>query len=341
MSPQPTAAQPSAPTLEMVAAVAGVSRSTVSRVVNASPRVTAEAVEAVTAAIEQLGYVPNRAARSLASRRTFTIALVIPENTARFFADPYFASVIQGVAMYLSGTDYTLTLLIASEADPEKTRRYLQGGNVDGALILSHHRDDRSYVQLARTLPVVFGGRPMSQEGPDNYIVDVDNVAASVQATQYLVDHGRRRIATITGPQNMAAGLDRLEGWRRVLAQNGIADDLVEEGDFTPAGGEAAMTKLLARGIPFDGIFVASAQMAAGALGVLGKHGLAVPQDVAITTMDNDYYAKNSTPPLTTIDQPAGTQGAKIAEVLVQLINGEHVEKLTLIPTELIERESV
>jgi DNA-binding LacI/PurR family transcriptional regulator len=166
-------------------------------------------------------------------------------------------------------------------------------------------------------------------------------VAASVQATQYLVDHGRRRIATITGPQNMAAGLDRLEGWRQVLAQNSIADDLVEEGDFTPAGGEAAMTKLLERGIPFDGIFVASAQMAAGALGVLGKHGLAVPRDVAITTMDNDYYAKNATPPLTTIDQPAGTQGAKIAEVLVQLINGEHVEKLTLIPTELIERESV
>jgi DNA-binding LacI/PurR family transcriptional regulator len=308
----------------MVAAVAGVSRSTVSRVVNASPRVTPEAVEAVTAAIEQLGYVPNRAARSLASRRTFTIALVIPENTARFFADPYFASVIQGVAMYLSGTDYTLTLLIASETDPEKTRRYLSGGNVDGALILSHHRDDRSYVQLARTLPVVFGGRPMSQEGPDNYIVDVDNVAASVRATQYLIDHGRRRLATITGPQNMAAGLDRLEGWRQVLA-----------------GGEAAMTRLLARGIPFDGIFIASAQMAAGALGVLGKHGLTVPGDVSITTMDNDYYAKNAVPPLTTIDQPAGTQGAKIAEVLVQLINGEHVDKLTLIPTELIERESV
>ena len=121
----------------MVAAAAGVSRSTVSRVINDSPKVTPEAFAAVKAAIDKLGYVPNRAARILASRRTLSIALVIPENTAKFFADPYFATVVQGVAMYLSETDYTLTLLIAAENDAEKTRRYLQAGNVDGAIILS------------------------------------------------------------------------------------------------------------------------------------------------------------------------------------------------------------
>jgi DNA-binding LacI/PurR family transcriptional regulator len=335
------AEQKSAPTLEMVASLAGVSRSTVSRVVNASPRVAPEALEAVNEAIAQLGYVPNRAARSLASRKTLTIALVIPENTAKFFADPYFASVVQGVAMYLSNTDYTLTLIIASEADPEKTRRYLQGGNVDGALVLSHHRDDRSYVQLAQSLPVVFGGRPMSQEGPDNYIVDVDNVAASRVATERLIARGRTRIATITGPQNMAAGIDRVEGWRGALSGAGLSDDLLEVGDFTPEGGADAMTRLLDRGVEFDGIFVASAQMASGALGVLAKNGIRVPEDVSMITMDNDYFAKNSTPPLTTIDQPATVQGTTIAEVLVRLMNGETVEKLTIIPTELIERDSV
>lgn len=333
--------QKAAPTLEMVAARAGVSRSTVSRVVNASPRVTPEALKAVNAAIAELGYVPNRAARTLASRRTLTIALVIPENTAKFFADPYFASVVQGVALYLSTTDYTLTLIIASEADPDKTRRYLQGGNVDGALVLSHHKDDRSYVQLARSLPVVFGGRPMSQEGEDNYIVDVDNVAASKVATQHLVDHGRRRIATITGPQNMAAGIDRVEGWRAALVEAGLEDDLVEVGDFTPEGGAEAMTRLLERGETFDGIFVASAQMASGALGVLAKKGIRVPDDLSMITMDNDYFSKNSTPPLTTIDQPATVQGTKIAEVLVRLMKGETVQKLTIIPTELIERASI
>jgi LacI family transcriptional regulator len=324
----------------MVAALAGVSRSTVSRVVNSSPQVTPEVVEAVNAAIASLGYVPNRAARSLASRKTDSIALVIPENTAKFFADPYFASVIQGVATFLSKTEYTLTLLIASETDPQKTRRYLRGGNVDGALVLSHHSDDHSYVELGKTLPIVFGGRPMAQGGP-NYVVDVDNVAAASTAVQYLVDHGKTSIATIAGPQDMAAGLDRLEGWRTTLEAAGLPSALFEAADFTPAGGALAMQRILATGQPFDGLFAASAQMASGALGVLRDHGLSVPGDVGVTTIDDDYYAKNATPPLTTVDQPSMQQGAKMAEVLVRMIDGETVETLTIMPTRLIERASV
>jgi LacI family transcriptional regulator len=324
----------------MVAALAGVSRSTVSRVVNSSPQVTPEVVEAVNAAIASLGYVPNRAARSLASRKTDSIALVIPENTAKFFADPYFASVIQGVATFLSKTEYTLTLLIASETDPQKTRRYLRGGNVDGALVLSHHSDDHSYVELGKTLPIVFGGRPMAQGGP-NYVVDVDNVAAASTAVQYLVDHGKTSIATIAGPQDMAAGLDRLEGWRTTLEAAGLPSALFEAADFTPAGGALAMQRILATGQRFDGLFAASAQMASGALGVLRDHGLSVPGDVGVTTIDDDYYAKNATPPLTTVDQPSMQQGAKMAEVLVRMIAGETVETLTIMPTHLIERASV
>jgi LacI family transcriptional regulator len=324
----------------MVAALAGVSRSTVSRVVNSSPQVTPEVVEAVNAAIASLGYVPNRAARSLASRKTDSIALVIPENTAKFFADPYFASVIQGVATFLSKTEYTLTLLIASETDPQKTRRYLRGGNVDGALVLSHHSDDHSYVELGKTLPIVFGGRPMAQGGP-NYVVDVDNVAAASTAVQYLVDHGKTSIATIAGPQDMAAGLDRLEGWRTTIEAAGLPSALFEAADFTPPGGALAMQRILATGQPFDGLFAASAQMASGALGVLRDHGLSVPGDVGVTTIDDDYYAKNATPPLTTVDQPSMQQGAKMAEVLVRMIDGETVDTLTIMPTRLIERASV
>lgn len=330
-----------APTLEMVARVAGVSRSTVSRVVNGSPNVTADVIAAVTEAIDELGYVPNRAARSLASRRTHAVALVIPENTAKFFADPYFASVIQGVAMYLATTDYTLSLLIASETETEKTRRYLQGGNVDGALILSHHSDDRSYVQLSRRMPVVFGGRPMSDDSTETYYVDVDNVAAARTATQHLIDRGKTRIATISGPHDMASGLDRLEGWRSALAAAGLESDLHEEGDFTPPSGEAAMRRLLARGEAFDALFAASAQMASGALIALREAGLRVPDDIAIVSIDNDYYAKNALPPLTVVDQPSIRQGSTMAEVLVRLIDGDDVPKSTIIPTSLVERGSV
>jgi len=331
----------SAPTLEMVAALAGVSRSTVSRVVNDSPKVTPEALAAVNAAIEKLGYVPNRAARSLASRRTQAIALVIPENTAKFFADPYFASVIQGAAMRLAETDYTLTLLIASETDPEKTRRYLQAGNVDGALILSHHSDDRSYVALSRTLPVVFGGRPARHDdGPDPVYVDVDNTAAARAVTELLIASGRRRIATIAGPANMTAGLDRLSGFTAALRDAGLPTDLVEHGDFTPASGASAMERLLDRGEPIDGLFAASAQMADGALSVLRTRGLVVPRDLGVVTFDDDYFAQRATPPLTTVDQDEGEVGVTMAELLMRAIEGEDVPRVTMMPTRLIDRSS-
>jgi DNA-binding LacI/PurR family transcriptional regulator len=329
-----------APTLEMVAAIAGVSRSTVSRVINDSPKVTPEALAAVRAAIEQLGYVPNRAARSLASRRTQSIALVIPENTARFFADPYFATVIQGAAMYVATTEYTLTLLIAAESDAEKTRRYLQAGNVDGALVLSHHSDVLSYLELARAIPVVFGGRPMSNEGNSAYYVDVDNVAASREVAANLVQRGRRRIGTIAGPQDMAAGLDRLEGWRLAMADAGLADDVIEYGDFSPDSGAAAMTRLLDRGIQLDGLFIASAQMASGAMRVLRDRGLSVPEDVGVVTFDNDYFAQTSRPALTTIEQPTTEVGRTMISMLIRRIDGLHVDTVTMMPTRLIDRGS-
>ncbi|CAN5165980.1 LacI family DNA-binding transcriptional regulator [soil metagenome] len=332
--------QAGAPTLEAVAAAAGVSRSTVSRVINASPKVTAEAIAAVELAIEQLGYVPNRAARILAGRRTFSIALVIPENTARFFADPYFATVVQGVAMHLSSTEYTLTLLIAAENDAEKTRRYLQAGNVDGAIILSHHSDDRSYVALARSTPVVFGGRPMSAEGPGAYYVDVDNVDAARAVSARLVTAGRHTIATIAGPQNMAAGLDRLKGWQNAMREAGRDPELIEFGDFTPASGADAMARILAREPQIDGVFVASAQMASGAMTVLRDRGIRVPDEVGVVTFDNDYFAESSHPPLTTVEQPTVEVGRRMATVLLRLIDGEDVPTVTMLPTTVIERRS-
>ena len=328
------------PTLEMVAAIAGVSRSTVSRVINDSPKVTPEALAAVQAAIEQLGYVPNRAARSLASRRTQSIALVIPENTARFFADPYFATVIQGAAMYVSTTEYTMTLLIAAEGDGEKTRRYLQAGNVDGALVLSHHSDDMSYLDLARSIPVVFGGRPMSHEGDSAYYVDVDNVSASREVVAKLMEHGRRHIATIAGPQDMAAGLDRLEGWRLAMADAGLPAEYIEYGDFSPESGAAAMTRMLDGGAKFDGLFVASAQMASGAMQVLRDRGLSVPGDVGVVTFDNDYFAQTSRPALTTIEQPTTEVGRTMISMLIRRIEGQHVDTVTMMPTTLIDRGS-
>lgn len=330
-------------TLEGVAALAGVSKSTASRVINGSPRVTEQAVMRVNAAIAQLRYVPNRAARNLVRRRTQMIALVIPERTAAFFADPYFAEVIQGAAMYASSTDYTLTLLIESEADAEKTHRFLQSGSVDGALLLSHHSSSATYLELSRSLPVVFGVRPLDDIDFEAHTVDVDNVAAATLATQRLIDRGCTRLATITGPMSSTAGRDRLAGWRATLEAAGLADsalELVEEGDYTPASGAAATERLLARGVEFDGLFVASAQMASGALSVLREHGLSVPGDVAVSTIDNNSFSTDTKPQLTTVDLHTSKKGAEMVKALLALIAGEPVEQETRISIELVERGS-
>jgi len=331
---------PRTPTLEMVAAAAGVSRATVSRVVNGSTSVTPEILQAVNDAIVLLDYVPNRMARSLASRRTDVIALIVPESTSTVFADPFFAPVVRGVARTLGETDYTLNLLIASESRPEKTRRYLLGGNVDGALVVSHHAEDHSYVGLGSALPIVFGGRPVNPDVSDSYYVDVDNRASARTATEHLVSIGRRRIATIAGRQDMPAGLDRLEGWQAALTDAGLEPGPVAYGAFTQASGAEAAEQLLATGSGFDGLFVANDQMAAGAVQALQARGLRIPEDVAVVGYDDDTFASSLTPPLTTIHQPSADLGAGMADVLVRLIAGEAPPRRTIIPTRLVLRGS-
>jgi DNA-binding LacI/PurR family transcriptional regulator len=330
------------PTLEMVAARAGVSRATASRVVNGSPRVTAEVTKAVKAAIDELNYVPNRAARSLASRHTQVIALVIPESTAMVFADPFFASIVQGVAMYLATTEYTLNMMIAVESKPDKTRRYLMGGNVDGALIVSHHSGDHSYAHLEKSLPVVFAGRPlMPDEQGGSYFVGVDDIAGERGAIEHLISRGRRSIAVIAGPQDMPPGLDRLEGWRQAVRDYGLdTTTLVEYGDFTPVSGADAMRRLLSRGIPIDAVVAANDQMAVGAYTAIRESGLRIPDDVAVVGFDDNYFGLTATPPLTTVHQPSVELGTTMAEVLVKLIEGQPVEQVTILPTNLIVRQS-
>jgi DNA-binding LacI/PurR family transcriptional regulator len=328
------------PTLLAVAQRAKVSRSTASRVINGSPQVTEEAVRAVTAAIAELNYVPNRVARSLARRSTQTIAMVIPQHTSKFFADPYFAAVIQGAALHVSSTDYTLTLLIESDDDPEKTRRFLEGGNVDGALILSHYSRDADYVSLSRILPVVFGVRPLSTDDGPYYVVDVDNVEAAAIPTRHLVAKGRTRVAMIGAPLGMSAGLDRREGWCSTLAAAGLAEGPFEEGDLTPAGGAAAMERLLDLGRPIDALVAASAQMAYGAVEVLKERGFAIPGDIAVATIDDNFFSTSARPPLTSVDLNTDTKGAVMAQTLLSIIAGDEVDRFTTTPVELIVRAS-
>lgn len=326
-------------TIEEVAARAGVSRSTVSRVVNGSTSVSPAALEAVQRAIEELQYVPNRAARSLASRQTRAIALVIPEDTDRFFGDPFFGSIVAGISDVIGESDYVMNMLIASDDASAKALGYLRSGSVDGAIVASHHTSDTFIDRLGDAVPVVYGGRP-ARVRPTDHFVDVDNVRGGRDATAYLLDRGHRRLATIAGPADMPAGIDRLQGFREALADAGLEPVAVEDGDFTEAGGAAAMRRILASGDLPQALFVASDLMARGAYTALREHGHQPGRDVAIIGFDDSAVATSLVPALTTVRQPSHDQGRQMATMLLDVLAGRATAHTAILPTEIIERAS-
>lgn len=333
------------PTLEMVAERAGVGRGTVSRVINGSSQVSPRTREAVHTAIAELGYSPNQAARTLVTRRTDTIALVVSESRDRLFADPFFADIIRGVSSVLHERDLQLMLTTArGEAEHKRVGEYLSGSHVDGALLVSQHRDDPLTSRLAESgVPVVHGGRPYSPAQPAPFCVDIDNLTGARLATQHLLDSGRRQVATITGPQDMNAGVERLRGYHESMAAAGreVDERLIVQGDFSVEGGAEAMARLLDQGGDPDAVFVGSDMMAVGAIRALRERGLRVPEDIALVGFDDTLMAQHSDPALTTVHQPTVQMGQEMARLLVDVAiprTGE--SEVVLLDTHLVVRDS-
>ncbi|MFC6287419.1 LacI family DNA-binding transcriptional regulator [Nocardioides sp. GCM10027113] len=332
-----------APTLEEVARAAGVSRATASRAINGGTRVSPRAQAAVAAAVRSLGYSPNPAARSLVTRRTDSVAVVVPEPDERVFSDPFFSLTLRSVHRVLDEHGLQMVLLLARRGTAAKqTLRYLSGRPVDGALITSHHRDDGLAGHLADIgLPCVFGGRPWDHADRVSW-VDVDQAEGGRLAAEALLQRGRRVLATISGPDDMTAAADRLAGWQQALATAGVDASRVASGDFTEEGGEAAARRLLADHPDIDGIFAASDLMAAGALRVLAELGRRVPEDVAVVGFDDVGGAEHTRPPLTTLRNPVAEMAEEATRMLLRQINGEGPETPVrlVMPTRLVRRES-
>ncbi|MFJ8141409.1 LacI family DNA-binding transcriptional regulator [Streptomyces sp. NPDC096013] len=341
-----------APTLEDVAREAGVSRATVSRVVNGIRNVDPEIQEVVRRAIERTGYAPNRAARSLVTRRAETVALVVSgagditeagQDTfaTRVFADPFFGRVVGGIVGFLRPRSMHPVLMFAESAEArEEVLTYLRQGRADGALVVSTHSDDPLPALLADArLPAVLFARP-SRPVPLSY-VDLAHRDGGRLAAEHLLARGCRRPATVCGPLDVAASQERLAGFRDTLARHGHPHVPVAEGEFTLDSGLAAMSDLLTRRPGLDGVFAANDLMAQGACQAVRQQGLRVPEDVAVVGFDDSSVAVTCHPRLTTIRQPVEEMAAEMARLLDEHIHGVRTEATSVVfDPELVVRES-
>ncbi|GAA1355074.1 LacI family DNA-binding transcriptional regulator [Streptomyces beijiangensis] len=337
------------PTLEEVAARAGVGRGTASRVINGSPRVSDRTREAVQAAVDELGYVPNRAARALAANRTDAIALVVPEPETRFFAEPYFSDIVRGVGSAMADTDMQLLLtLVGSDRERARLAQYLAAHRVDGVLLVSVHADDPLPDLLEQLdIPAVISGRRSDHETLPS--VDSDNLEGARGAVAHLISRGRRTIAHITGRLDVYGAQCRVEGYRKALATAGLDSDeqLMVSGDFTEEGGRRAMARLLDHRPDLDAVFAGSDVMAAGARQVLRERGLTIPGDVALIGYDDSAIARHMDPPLTSVRQPIEEMGRAMARLLLSEIAARRPGEVRplqrpqiVLPTELVTRFS-
>jgi DNA-binding LacI/PurR family transcriptional regulator len=330
------------PTLADVARVAGVSIATASRVLNGFPRVSPERRKQVESAMLALGYARQRAARASSSRHTGSIALVVCEEVPRLFTDPYFPRITAGVGRELTAVGVQLVLLTVPATDDYQAPvvRYLDGGHVDGALVVGMH--GRRPLDLDWLgIPVVFGGRPVQAGRARLPYVDADNQGGARLATQRLLDGGRQTVATVAGPRPRSCPADRLLGYRQAMTRAGRYDEsLVVCGDFGQASGEYATSRLLSRRPDIDGIFAASDMMAVGALRALRRAGRKVPGDVAVVGFDDLPISCWTDPPLTTVRQPVEEMGARMTAELLAMIDGAAPRRSTVLDTELVARKS-
>ena len=327
--------------LEQIAKLSGVSRSTVSRVINNDPNVSDVTRDKVMQVVKRVNYTPNAAARGLAAGRTHVLGLVIPTGVAALFSDPYFPILIQGVSSACNAREYSVMLWLAEpEYERRQIRQIMYSGLVDGVIVSSMLLND-SLVQalFEGDLPFMLVGRHPTDNRAS--YVDADNIGGAREAVTHLLRLGRTRVATITGPQNMTAGVDRLTGYLAALRDRGVVSDpsLIAEGDFTEAGGYRAMQQLLAHRP--DALFAGSDIMAIGAMRALREASLRVPEDVAVVGFDDVPQSAHSDPPLTTVRQPIYRLGSTSVDSLLDLLEyPDSSPRRIVLPTELVVRSS-
>lgn len=306
-----------------VAVVAGISRGTVSRVLNGEPYVSEEARMAVNKAIKEVGYVPNTAARNLVRQRSQAVGLLVHEPHSVFLEDPNIGSIMIGANTVLSQAGYQMVcLIIDSERDVNQVGQYLNGGSMDGAIVISARENDPITDIIERlAMPSAFVGPPPNHRPLP--FVSIDNRKAAAEITARLKASGRTRIGMIASALDTAAGADRLAGFREEMGADCGAERVAKVDRFSYDAGIEGMRRLLEAGSIVDAVFAASDAVAAGAMSVLQQRGFRVPEDVAVVGFDDSVWAQRTVPPLSTVRQPASELGARAAELVLAQLRGE------------------
>uniref|UniRef100_A0A7C1FSI8 LacI family transcriptional regulator n=1 Tax=Caldilinea aerophila TaxID=133453 RepID=A0A7C1FSI8_9CHLR len=328
------------PTISDVARLAGVSISTVSRVLNDTAPVSPEVEQRVRQAIEMLNYTPHLAARNLAVRKTETIGLLLPEVGNNFFAP-----LLRGVENAIRPTEYQLLVHASLRVpDPAPWRHSPIGEhNADGMLVFVSSMDEAELLRnYERGFPMVllFFMPPANARIP---YVSFDNATGLCQVVEHLVKvHGRRRIVYLRGPIGNMDSDEREAAFRETMERLGVPvyPELIGRGNYSAYGGEQAILELIERGVEFDAIFAGDDDAATGVLAALRRCGRAVPEDVAVVGFDDIPFSAHLNPPLTTVHAPVEQAGYIAARKLLSLLAGEMPELATRLPVELVIRQS-
>lgn len=327
-------------TIHDVAAVSGISRGTVSRVLNGQKYVSQQAREAVEAAIAEVGYVRNAAARNLVTQQSRAVALIVHEPHSLVLEDPNIGNILLGTNAVLSFADYQMvTLILDSRRDSDRVAEYLRGGFVDGAIILSARADDPIAMAVSELkLPSCFVGRPSGI--PDLHYVGIDNYGAAERITKRLLETGRSTVGMIASGLDRDSGADRLAGFTAALGPRFDPQLVVRHSLYSYSAGREGMTELLARRPDIDGVFAASDAIAAGAMDVLRERGRQVPSQVGVVGFDDSSWALRTLPRLSTVRQPSEELGRRAAEQVLAQLRGDENPRNQLLDTELIWRDS-
>ncbi len=326
-------------TMKDVADLAGVSTTTVSHLLNGTRYVSPDLSERVLEAIKELKYRPYGIARSLRRKESRMIATVIPDNT-----NPYFAEIARRLEDSCFDAGYNV-IVCNSDGSPEKEFRYLElllEKGVDGIVFVATGRDPDSIEMLReQRLPLVVVDRDVEFTGGDTVLID--NTYGGTIATEYLLEHGHRRLGCISGPCGLRPSMRRVSGFLSAAASYGITvpEDSIVAGSFTSASGYEALLQVLGRDDPPTGVFVCNDMMAVGAICAAQELGYTIPHDLSLVGYDGIELTRYTSPPLTTVEQPFQRLADRTIELLLSRIaDPDYEPRREILQPRLIERSS-